>query len=100
MFTKTKVAVFVDGCFWHGCKKCNKTNVKTNSDFWIGKIIDNQERDTRVNQQLLKMGWLPVRVWEHDVLKNVNECVERIRDVIQERTASRKQKQRTNSRSE
>ena len=57
-----KVAVFVDGCFWHGCR-C-KTIPTTNAAFWRRKIRKNQERDRRVDRQLRKEGWAAVRVWE------------------------------------
>ena len=57
-----QVAVFVDGCFWHGCP-C-KTIPTTNSEFWRNKITKNQERDRRVDRQLRKAGWTVVRVWE------------------------------------
>lgn len=61
-----KVAVFVDGCFWHGCS-C-KTLPATNAVFWRNKISKNQERDRRVDRQLRKEGWVPVRVWECAVI--------------------------------
>jgi DNA mismatch endonuclease (patch repair protein) len=57
-----KVAVFVDGCFWHGCP-C-KTIPATNAAFWRNKIRKNQERDRRVDRQLRRDGWVPVRVRE------------------------------------
>ena len=59
---KHKVAVFVDGCFWHGCP-C-KTIPATNAAFWRNKICKNQERDRRVVRQLRAEGWAAVRVWE------------------------------------
>src|ERR1017187_3311572 len=57
-----RVAVFVDGCFWHGCS-C-KTIPKSNSQFWQGKIERNQERDRSVVRQLRAAGWKVIRVWE------------------------------------
>src|SRR5260370_409860 len=59
---RRKVALFVDGCFWHGCR-C-KTVPTTNSKFWRMKIGKNQERDRRVDQQLRRLGWRVIRVWE------------------------------------
>ncbi len=63
-----KVAVFVDGCFWHGCQKC-KTLPKTNRKFWRTKIAANQARDARVSSRLRRKGWSVIRVWECDVAK-------------------------------
>ncbi|MDR1304759.1 MAG: very short patch repair endonuclease [Verrucomicrobiales bacterium] len=64
IFPKQKVAVFVDGCYWHGCPKhfcCPSTNTK----FWDAKITRNKERDREVNHTLRKAGWRVLRVWEH-----------------------------------
>jgi len=63
-FPKLHLAVFVDGCFWHGCPK-HATWPKTNAAFWRKKIARNRARDRRVNYALRKRGWVVVRVWEH-----------------------------------
>jgi DNA mismatch endonuclease (patch repair protein) len=73
-----KIAVFVDGCFWHGCR-C-KTMPITNTAFWRNKIRKNQERDRRVDRQLRAEGWAAVRVWECSVasrktLSRINRLV-------------------------
>jgi len=65
VFPRIKVAVFVDGCFWHGCDE-HGTSPKTNADYWRQKIQGNIERDRRVDEELVRAGWLPVRIWEHD----------------------------------
>jgi DNA mismatch endonuclease, patch repair protein len=62
-FTKQKVAVFVDGCFWHGCPKCY-TRPKTNRAFWDKKLEDNMARDKRVNRQLRREGRKVIRIWQ------------------------------------
>ncbi len=62
-FPKQKVAVFVDGCFWHGCPKCY-TRPKTNRKFWDKKREDNMARDRRVNRQLRRQGWEVIRIWQ------------------------------------
>lgn len=64
VFPKQRLAVFVDGCFWHGCPK-HATQPKTNAAFWRKKIARNRQRDRRVNYTLRKRGWAVVRVWEH-----------------------------------
>ena len=67
VFPRKRVVVFVDGCFWHGCPECRK-HAGLTSDFWIGKISANRERDTRVTAQLEEEGWTVIRVPEHDVI--------------------------------
>ena len=66
VFTKRKVAVFVDGCFWHRCPKCYHKPA-TNADFWEAKIGRNVERDKEVSRELKNRGWKVVRVWEHEL---------------------------------
>jgi DNA mismatch endonuclease (patch repair protein) len=59
-----RIAVFVDGCFWHGCPKCKKSP-RENSGYWQKKISGNVRRDRRVARQLRANGWRVFRVWEH-----------------------------------
>ncbi len=68
VFPKLKLAVFVDGCFWHGCPK-HATWPKTRAAFWRKKIARNKERDRQVNYALRKRGWTVVRVWEHELTR-------------------------------
>ena len=70
IFPKKKIAVFVDGCFWHGCPKCNLKS-KSNNKYWDKKIIRNKERDRLVKKELSEAGWTVVRIWEHS-LKNTS----------------------------
>ena len=65
VFTKAKIAVFVDGCFWHGCAE-HFIMPKTNRDYWENKSRTNMERDLNTNQKLKAAGWQVIRVWEHD----------------------------------
>ena len=65
VFTRAKVAVFVDGCFWHGCPK-HRTRPKTNSEYWSAKIEGNMDRDRRGCDELRRAGWVVVRFWEHE----------------------------------
>lgn len=67
VFTKRKVAVFVDGCFWHGCPE-HGTTPKSNTSYWGPKLQKNVERDVRVTSALREDGWRVVRVWEHEDL--------------------------------
>lgn len=72
VFLKLRLAVFVDGCFWHGCPK-HATQPKANARFWRDKIARNQARDRQVNRLLRKLGWRVLRIWEHE-LKRKDEA--------------------------
>ncbi|NBR86847.1 MAG: DNA mismatch endonuclease Vsr [Proteobacteria bacterium] len=63
LFLKHKLAVFVDGCFWHGCRKCYRAP-KSNCAFWRQKVERNRKRDLKVNRSLRTQGWKVVRFWE------------------------------------
>lgn len=77
IFPKYKTAIFVDGCFWHGCPKC-RTYPKTNARFWKEKIDVNRNRDKKVKKQLIRDGWKVLRFWEHEIKRNPNRVVRRI----------------------
>jgi len=68
VFGPSKVAVFVDGCFWHGCPDHGTRTPKTNAGYWSEKVQRNRERDADTDQRLLEAGWLPLRLWEHQDL--------------------------------
>ncbi len=70
MFTRAKVAVFVDGCFWHGCP-IHHTVAKSNANFWARKVTRNQERDAETDQLLHDAGWTVIRAWEHEPVDGV-----------------------------
>jgi DNA mismatch endonuclease (patch repair protein) len=65
VFPSARVAVFVDGCYWHGCPEHHRAATK-NSEFWRTKIAENQRRDAETNRVLADHGWTVVRCWEHD----------------------------------
>ncbi|MEZ5257880.1 MAG: very short patch repair endonuclease [Ilumatobacteraceae bacterium] len=65
VFGPARVAVFVDGCFWHGCPE-HATEPKHNASWWREKLATNVERDRRVDETLADAGWLSMRVWEHE----------------------------------
>jgi len=75
VFTRARVAVFVDGCFWHGCPEHYMPS-KTNVDYWKPKIEANQERDRHVDAMLQDAGWSIVRAWEHEDPSAVADRVE------------------------
>jgi len=66
VFRGRRVAVFVDGCFWHGCPR-HATRPKQNGAFWREKLEGNRNRDRRVNRALRRAGWRVVRIWEHEM---------------------------------
>jgi DNA mismatch endonuclease (patch repair protein) len=69
VFRKDKLAVFADGCFWHG-HDCRNTRPKTNAAYWRTKIANNRDRDRSVNRILRKKGWKVVRFWECEITKD------------------------------
>ena len=82
VFPKQRLAVFVDGCFWHGCPK-HGTLPKTNAVFWSAKIAYNRARDRRVTRTLKGLGWKVIRIWEHALApKRVSRTVARISGLV------------------
>lgn len=79
VFTRARVAVFVDGCFWHGCPE-HRVVPGRNREYWIPKLRRNVERDRDVDRALGSAGWLVVRVWEHEDPVAAAERVARILD--------------------
>lgn len=77
IFPKNKMAIFIDGCFWHGCPRC-KTQPKTNRAYWKIKIANNQKRDKEVKKQLVLEGWKVLRFWEHEIKGNPNRILDKI----------------------
>lgn len=77
IFTKQKLAVFVDGCFWHKCPECF-IKPKTNKKFWKEKLEGNVKRDKKVNYLLRKGGWKVLRLWEHEIKNNRDSCFRKI----------------------
>jgi DNA mismatch endonuclease (patch repair protein) len=78
---KYKTVVFMDSCFWHGCKK-HSSVPSTRTEFWKKKIARNKERDKEVNRHYKKESWQVIRVWEHDLKKSLstlNKIIDRIK---------------------
>jgi len=84
LIPKIKLAVFVDGCFWHGCPKCGHIP-KTNKAYWRAKIARNCARDTRHTRQLRRLGFSVVRIWECDLRARPAFCVRRIERVFRQK---------------
>ena len=64
-FTVERIAIFVDGCFWHGCRHCQRNVPQTRRHFWERKLESNRRRDRRVRRMLQAQGFVVVRIWEH-----------------------------------
>ena len=78
VFRKVKVAVFVDGCFWHGCPE-HHSPPTTHYSWWAAKVEKNRARDEETDHLLREYGWKVVRVWEHE---NPEDAARRIQDVV------------------
>lgn len=81
VFVRARVAVFVDGCFWHGCPEhCRRPS--SNRAYWVKKIDRNMARDERVTGELKDLGWRVVRIWEHEVTASAARCAARVERVV------------------
>jgi DNA mismatch endonuclease (patch repair protein) len=81
VFTRARVAVFLDGCFWHGCPH-HHTVAVTNAGFWAEKVASTRRRDRDTDARLAEAGWEAVRVWEHEA---AGEAARRVREVVRAR---------------
>lgn len=91
VFPRQRVAVFVDGCFWHGCPE-HGTSPKANADWWAAKLAKNVERDADTDRRLVEAGWLPIRIWEHEA---PDEAAAKIRSLVGSRSHARREPRRT-----
>lgn len=85
LFPRERVAVFVDGCFWHGCPEHGQRVHRTNGWYWPNKIERNRERDHDTDRRLVEAGWLVERVWEHT---DSIEAASRIANVVWSRRSN------------
>lgn len=77
VFPRYHIAVFVDGCYWHGCRKC-ALGSKSNVEYWKPKIAGNIKRDRANTRKLKEDGWSVVRIWEHDLKATPMKCLKKI----------------------
>src|SRR5579884_1882312 len=80
-FPESKLAVFIDGCFWHGCPKCGHVP-SVNRPFWKAKIKRNKRRDIETDGLLREAGITPIRFWEHELRNQPKECLEQLAQLI------------------
>ena len=89
-FKKIKLAIFVDGEFFHGKNwDIDRNRIKTNSEFWIKKIERNMQRDIEVNTYLESQNWKILRFWSNDIKKNLDACILEIQNAINERQSTK-----------
>ena len=88
VFTKAKVAVFCDGDYWHGHNwalrglSSFEEELSRYSEFWANKLRRNVQRDEEVNRQLAEIGWRVVRIWESDIVRDVEGCAGRVQEEL------------------
>ena len=87
-FRNDRVALFVDGCFWHGCPKCGHIP-RTNRAYWRTKLSRNRRRDARITRQLQRLGFSVVRLWECDLRRYPSTCLRRIERALNKGQARR-----------
>lgn len=76
IYSRARLVIFVDGCFWHGCPECGDgRSPSSNTGYWSAKRRANRERDARRTRELEAAGWRVVRLWEHQVMKAPETCV-------------------------
>jgi len=83
-FPGRKVAVFVNGCFWHRCPHCDLPLPKSNTEFWEEKFQKNVNRDKRKIDQLQEIGWKVTTIWECQVKADLDSCVTKVKKLINE----------------
>lgn len=81
-YPQKKIAIFVNGCFWHRCPHCKPSFPKTNVGFWRNKFDKNIERDKTKSSELRKMGWKVVTIWECQIKNDIQTCVKIIKKTI------------------
>ena len=85
VFSRARVAVFLDGCFWHGCPQ-HHTVAATNAGFWADKVTANRRRDADTDRLLADAGWISLRIWEHE---DPGEAAQRVRAVVRSARSDR-----------
>lgn len=89
VFPSSKVAVFLDSCFWHQCPyHANLPLIRRK--YWIPKLERNKERAKEVNRQIRKKGWTVLRFWEHQIKNHFDECINKVAKVVKSRETLRK----------
>ncbi len=88
VFPRERVAIFLDGCFWHGCERCGH-RPRHNADFWAAKIRRNRDRDARATSDLRRAGFRVLRLWEHELKDDLAAATGRIVELLKVRAGVR-----------
>lgn len=80
-FPAVRVAVFVDGCFWHGCPQHYRAP-KTNAEYWRSKVENNIRRDRRADEDLESLGWKVCRLWEHQIRSDLDSAISEVDRIV------------------
>lgn len=88
VFRSARLAVFVDGCFWHGCPRCYRAP-RNNAAYWADKLLTNRRRDRKVCRELRAKGWSVCRVWEHALRESPERVAKRIARILEKNTPSK-----------
>jgi DNA mismatch endonuclease, patch repair protein len=83
VYTKQKVAIFINGCYWHGCEQCGWKPPKHNSEYWVNKITKNRQRDIAKKENLERLGFTVITVWEHEIKSDLGKVVQKIQKSLQ-----------------
>jgi DNA mismatch endonuclease (patch repair protein) len=84
LFPLSKVVVFLDGCYWHGCPRCGHVG-EINKPYWSAKIQGNRDRDQRHTRQLEADGYRVLRFWEHELAESPGDCVQAVKTAVKEK---------------
>lgn len=81
-FVSKKIAIFVHGCFWHRCPHCHPHVPKSHSYYWQDKFNKNVQRDIRYQEQLKKLGWETIVIWECQIKNDIKKCISRTKKIL------------------
>jgi len=82
-FPGKKIAIFINGCYWHRCPHCELPLPKTNKEFWEEKFDKNIKRDIKKEKELLDLGWIVLVFWECKIKTNMKECTNKIKAILE-----------------
>lgn len=82
VYTKRKVAVFINGCYWHGCEECGWKPPAHNTEYWANKIQKNKQRDKVKIEKLEEIGYKVITIWEHEIKKDIDLVVDKIQKTL------------------
>ena len=78
VFTRQRIAIFIDGCFWHGCPEHGRQDFNHNADYWPSKIATNRARDLETTEVLQASGWKVLRFWEHESPEIISSLIRQV----------------------